>query len=81
MENPPQDGTSNYNFIDTDYDNYACVYECLQVEPELMEVLAFSIGRDPKGANQCNEAFAAMGVNTEELVFTTHDDACTYPDL
>merc|ERR1712142_471913 len=78
VENPPSDGTSNYNFIDTDYENYACLYECWQVEPELMEVMAFALSRDDNGANKCNDAFAALGVKTEEMVYTVHDDKCTY---
>ncbi|CAL4108296.1 unnamed protein product, partial [Meganyctiphanes norvegica] len=78
VENPPSDGTSNYNFIATDYENYACVYECMQVEPELMEVLAFALSRDNQGENLCKDAFEAIGVVVDELVYTVHDDDCTY---
>merc|ERR1711887_28237 len=78
VENPPSDGTSNYNFIETDYDNYACVYECWQVEPELREVLAFALSRDTNGHNKCNDIFEKLEVKHQEMVKTVHDDDCFY---
>ena len=78
VDNPPSDGTSNYNFIATDYESYACLYECMQIEPQLMEVMAFALSRENNGANMCDEALAALGVKVEEMVYTVHDDDCQY---
>ncbi|XP_068226348.1 crustacyanin-C1 subunit-like [Palaemon carinicauda] len=71
--------------LDTDYDNYACLYSCMDYNYEHHSDFAFFFARTPdaydKYNNKCIAAFDGIGFDSNRLIKTEQGTTCNYSQL
>merc|ERR1719244_6536 len=68
--------------LDTDYENYSCVYSCVEYNYGYYTDFAFIMSRSPSMSNEyvkrCENAFKNVGVDLNRFVRTTQGSGCPY---
>ena len=68
--------------LDTDYENYSCVYSCVEYNYGYYSDFAFIFSRSPHMSDEhvkrCENAFKNIGVDLSRFVKTTQGSACPY---
>ena len=71
-----------YVILDTDYDNYSCIYSCIGNNFGYHADFAFIFSRKPSlsdgYAKKCQEAFSKIGVDLARFTTTTQGAGCPY---
>ncbi|CAL4067430.1 unnamed protein product [Meganyctiphanes norvegica] len=79
---PGEIGKANHYVLSTDYENYACVFNCVQVDETTREMFAFLMARtnlfDSDADPICETIFRDLGVNIANMLQTEHGDDCFY---
>nr|QDH76668.1 crustacyanin-like lipocalin [Palaemon carinicauda] len=71
--------------LDTDYNNYACMYSCMDYNYGYHSDFAFFFARSPdaydKYINKCKAALDNIGVDSSRLIRTEQGRDCNYDQL
>ncbi|XP_064084037.1 crustacyanin-C1 subunit-like [Macrobrachium nipponense] len=71
--------------LDTDYENYACLYSCMDYNFEYYSDFSFIFARTPTPSStyikKCETAFSNIGLDTSRFLKTAQGRRCPYNDL
>ncbi|XP_064084944.1 crustacyanin-C1 subunit-like [Macrobrachium nipponense] len=71
--------------LDTDYNNYACLYSCIDYNYDHHSDFSFFFARAPdaydKYVDKCRAAFDSIGVDSNRLIKTEQGNECDYEEL
>ncbi|XP_047478617.1 crustacyanin-C1 subunit-like [Penaeus chinensis] len=71
-----------YVILDTDYENFSCIYSCTEYNFGYYSDFSFIFSRSPKLADQylrrCEEAFKKIGVDVSRFGKTVQGSDCPY---
>ncbi|XP_066941255.1 crustacyanin-C1 subunit-like [Macrobrachium rosenbergii] len=71
--------------LDTDYDNYACLYSCMDYNFEYHSDFSFIFTRSPTPSStyikKCETAFSSIGLDLSRFFKTVQGPRCPYNDL
>ncbi|XP_064084054.1 crustacyanin-C1 subunit-like isoform X2 [Macrobrachium nipponense] len=68
--------------LDTDYENYACLYSCMNYNHDYHSDFSFIFTRSETPSNshlkKCEKVFRSIGVNTRRFFKTVQGNVCSY---
>ncbi|ROT83858.1 crustacyanin subunit C [Penaeus vannamei] len=74
--------TAPYVILDTDYENFSCIYSCVEFNYGYYADFAFIFSRSPKLSDQylrrCEAAFKEIGVDVSRFAKTVQGSNCPY---
>ncbi|XP_027233275.2 crustacyanin-C1 subunit [Penaeus vannamei] len=74
-----------YVILDTDYENFACVYSCTEYNFGYYSDFSFIFSRSPslsdKYIRRCEAAFSNIGVDMSRFTKTVQGSSCSYDSL
>ncbi|KAK3856686.1 hypothetical protein Pcinc_037013 [Petrolisthes cinctipes] len=76
---------SPYTVLDTDYENYSCIYSCIDYNHNYYSDFAFIFTRSPSLSDQhlrkCQKAFSDINVDISRFSRTEQGSSCPYDAL
>ncbi|KAK4322113.1 hypothetical protein Pmani_007126 [Petrolisthes manimaculis] len=76
---------SPYTVLDTDYENYSCIYSCIDYNHNYYSDFAFIFTRSPSLSDQhlrsCQKAFTDINVDISRFSRTEQGSSCPYDAL
>ncbi|ROT83802.1 crustacyanin subunit C [Penaeus vannamei] len=74
--------TAPYVILDTDYENFSCIYSCVEFNYGYYADFAFIFSRSPSLSDQylrrCEAAFKEIGVDVSRFAKTVQGSNCPY---
>lgn len=74
-----------YTILDTDYENYSCIYSCVDYNSNYHSDFAFIFTRSPTPSDnylrKCQKAFNDINVELSRFIRTDQGSSCPYDTL